>query len=272
MINEFLNYISITKAENTAVTYSQAMADMFPRGYVEPTREFVLDYIKTKKDQGRTISTIKSRLACLVSFMKYNRNVNYDVVEIFNSLKKVHKQQPIPTMEDVQKFLEYAPSNKDRLMLIFASLFGMRVSEISNINMDDVVGNRIYIRDTKNNHDRYVFFGDYVQLELQAYLTERFDTSNALFTTIHGRQTTKATQAMVSKLNDSLDMQYSPHAFRRFCCTELKKNGADNTVIDRIIGHSEGCTGSYYIGNIDTLMVGALRKLEKVLLCPLNMH
>lgn len=177
---------------------------------------------------------------------------------------KLPKRLPrVPTIEEMNSVIDgqmpEVAAFPDRDRLIFELLYGcgIRNSELTGINLDDIrlSAEAILIRG-KGKKERYVPFGDAVKSALGAYLPERErvfleskKTSTALLVNHRGgRLTTRSVGRIVKKIAvaKGLPSDVHPHTLRHAFGTHMLEEGADLRAIQELLGHERLATTQRY--------------------------
>jgi len=177
---------------------------------------------------------------------------------------KLAKRLPrVPTIEEMNSVLDgkmpeaAAFPERDRLMLELLYGCGIRNSELTGINLDDirVSAEAILIRG-KGKKERYVPFGDAVKGALAAYLPARQLTlaesrKNAAALLINqrgGRLTTRSVGRIIKKIAvaKGLSPDAHPHTLRHAFGTHMLEEGADLRAIQELLGHERLATTQRY--------------------------
>jgi integrase/recombinase XerC len=169
------------------------------------------------------------------------------------------------SVEDTIKFIETPDSEsdlgkRDRAMLELMYATGVRVSELTKLNLGDIDFHLKLIRVTgKRRKQRIVPFGVPATIALKEYLNvrDRFlmnaPVSNrdleAVFLNYQGtRITPRSVGRMVEKyIRECAGMHdISPHALRHSFATHLLDSGADLRDIQELLGHARLSTTQIY--------------------------
>jgi len=146
---------------------------------------------------------------------------------------------------------------RDRLMLELLYGCGIRNSELTGINLEDIrlSAEAILIRG-KGKKERYVPFGDAVKTALAAYLPERqkvLGTSDKhpaalLINRRGGRLTTRSVGRIIKKIAvaKGLSPDVHPHTLRHAFGTHMLEEGADLRAIQELLGHERLATTQRY--------------------------
>lgn len=141
------------------------------------------------------------------------------------------------------------------LQTLFAT--GMRVSEVTSLNRDDVraSSNEIPIRG-KGNKVRVVFLSPEAQAAIGAYLDRREDIDPALFIRHKKgagdvqdlRLTPRSVQRLIKKYAAAagITKDITPHTLRHSFATDLLANGADVREVQQLLGHASITTTQIY--------------------------
>jgi len=180
------------------------------------------------------------------------------------STPKLPKKLPrVPTIEEMNSVIDgempevAAFPERDRLMLELLYGCGIRNSELTGINVDDIrlSAEAILIRG-KGKKERYVPFGDSVKAALAAYLPERhkvLETSHKHSTALlinwrSGRLTTRSVGRIIKKIAvaKGLSPDVHPHTLRHAFGTHMLEEGADLRAIQELLGHERLATTQRY--------------------------
>ena len=156
---------------------------------------------------------------------------------------------------------------RDRAMLELLYATGMRVAELTGLDIADIDASRRLARVTgKGNKQRVVPFGDNAATALEAWLARRDEllkpgaaasasadssassASEALFLGSRGgridqRQVRRVVERAAQRTGDS---DLSPHALRHSAATHMLEGGADLRVVQELLGHSSLQTTQIY--------------------------
>ena len=142
---------------------------------------------------------------------------------------------------------------RDRAMLELLYATGMRVAELTGLDMDDVDTEGGLAKVTgKGNKQRVVPFGDSAKQAIKEWTTRRGELlrtpQDALFLGSRGgridqRQVRRVVEHAAQRTGDS---DLSPHALRHSAATHMLEGGADLRVVQELLGHSSLQTTQIY--------------------------
>jgi site-specific recombinase XerD len=162
-------------------------------------------------------------------------------------IKKIIKE-PFSEME-MEKIRKSAENTRDRALVEFLYSTGCRVSEVVNIDLNDVdfVHNSIVVTG-KGNKQREVYLSDRAEFWLENYLKERTDNETALFIGKGVKRLCKpGIEAMIKKIGIAAGVEnVHPHRFRRTLATNLLNKGMPIQEVQQILGHTKLDTTMIY--------------------------
>jgi integrase/recombinase XerC len=177
---------------------------------------------------------------------------------------KLPKKLPrVPTIEEMNAVIDggmpevAAFPTRDRLMFELLYGCGIRNSELTGINPDDIrLSAEVILIRGKGKKERYVPFGDSVKVALGEYLPERGmvlegvrKRCDALLVNRRGgRLTTRSVGRIIKKIAvaKGLSPDVHPHTLRHAFGTHLLEEGADLRAIQELLGHERLATTQRY--------------------------
>ena len=217
-------------------------------------------------EKGLSKTSVARALAALRSLYRWlaqEGEVDQNPAKLVATPKLPKKLPRVPTIEEVNFVLDgnmpetAAFAERDRLMLELLYGCGIRNSELTGINLDDIrlSAEAILIRG-KGKKERYVPFGDSVKTALPAYLqarqtllSETRKNSNALLINQRGgRITTRSVGRIIKKIAvaKGLSPDVHPHTLRHAFGTHMLEEGADLRAIQELLGHERLATTQRY--------------------------
>ena len=170
-------------------------------------------------------------------------------------LKLIENSGPAPDDESAD-FLRLR--NRAILELMYST--GARVSEIVNLDLDEVDDSGLMRVRGKGSKERLVPVGSYAKAALDAYLVRSRPSlvksaNKALFLNqLGGRLSRQSIWEIIQKAAYGLDIDVSPHSLRHSFATHLLEGGADVRVVQELLGHASVTTTQIYtMVTIDTL-------------------
>ena len=213
----------------------------------------------SKTSVARSLAAVRS----LYRWLAQEGVVEQNPAKLVSTPKLPKKLPRVPTIEEMNFVLDgkmpetAAFPERDRLMLELLYGCGIRNSELTGINLDDIrlSSEAILIRG-KGKKERYVPFGDSVKAALPAYLqvrqtllSETRKNSSALLVNQRGgRLTTRSVGRIIKKIAvaKGLSPDVHPHTLRHAFGTHMLEEGADLRAIQELLGHERLATTQRY--------------------------
>lgn len=205
------------------------------------------DYKKTISDT--TIANYIRNIKVFFNFLKKEREIKNNPMDNIETIKPKRKKKKLLSPEDLKKlfgvfdltlFHEYRTWLQLRLILDT----GIRANECCLLKPEDIdfKSNAILIKNSKNGHERYVFFGHKVSTNLKRWLQyrDRFSDSEFLFPTIRGTKLNVTNfETTVRRKGRKVGLEVHPHLLRNnFAKYYLIEGNGDFATLSRLLGHS----------------------------------
>lgn len=218
--------------------------------------EFVQSYLSHLHDIGKSAATVSRSLASMKSFFSFA--VTQGVLEqnpaTHIQVEKAEKKLPqILTGKEVELLLEQpkcvdAKGYRDKAMLELLYATGIRVSELINLNVDDVNLLGGFIKCTSNGKMRIIPLYPAAITALENYIEKIRPKMIAdldepsLFVNISGeRMSRQGFWKIIKSYQEKaqIDKDITPHTLRHSFAAHLLENGADLRSIQEMLGHSD---------------------------------
>ena len=251
--------IGFDKVDKRAITYYKAYLVSRDR------RTSKLGNQGEKQLDSRSINRM---LSALRSYLRYLIDIDYrcPVPPEAVKLTKAGKRHPqVADIEDLIRLIESpnslesnartASRNRAMLEVLFAT--GMRISELCNLNRNQIDDTgRIFITG-KGRKQRFVYLTPRAKQHLDVYLATRRDDCPALFIPYAGRNVAKSKrristnylQDRIKKYREKLKINVptSAHSLRHGFATYLAEEGANPAALQILLGHESLDTTTRYV-------------------------
>ena len=245
--------------------------------YAKVSKEDIKAYLNYLKQIGKKPSTISRNLASIRSFYQFsirNKKIKNDPTEDVQS-PKIEKRVPsVLTAQEVELLLEQPKDvdlkgTRDKAMLEFAYATGMRVTEIINLNIEDVNLEGEYVICRVGSKQRNIPLGSLSLKALKEYIDEarpiliRNEKEKALFVNVNGQRLTRQGFWKIVKYYKEqahITKDITPHVLRHSFATHLLQNGADLKAIQTMLGHSDISSTQVYMQFQDEGLKNIYRK------------
>ena len=272
---EFMNFV--TKGKRNDEFYKSVTDDDIER-YLLSIRRKVVDGVNV--EVGDEIRAAK--WSSLNTFFKFLVQKKYlaDNPMLLTERPKVRTQHTITYLtpdeiesvfKRIQKDAKPKFKNRDSCIIALAIGTALRVSEIININIEDINFKTGTIRViAKERKTRDIKFSDNLRNMMLIWLADReqyfgMDHSGPLFVSYSGtRLTSEAIKKIVKKYTDHLPKHITPHKLRSSAAMNLYANGVDILTISSILGHESVVTTQRYTRAYDEDKQNATDILDKL--------
>jgi integrase/recombinase XerC len=228
----------------------------------------VREWLATLHGEHKSKSSIARKLAALRTFFQFlvrEGILETNPAKLINTPRLEKKLPQHLTVEEAIRFIETPDvetnlGKRDRAMLELMYATGVRVSELTKLNLGDVdLANKLIRVTGKRRKERIVPFGEPALEALKDYLSTRntflaharisVRDEKALFLNYQGtRITTRSVGRMIEKYIGICAGMHniSPHALRHSFATHLLDSGADLRDIQELLGHARLSTTQIY--------------------------
>jgi integrase/recombinase XerD len=280
-VDSYLRHLAIERgvSKNTIAAYRRDLSNYL--SYLESvsvseisdvTELQVSDFAQSlTSKRGLVASSVARTLAAVRGLHKYLLQENLipqDVAALVKPPKAARRLPKAITVDQVERLLIAAGPDpdasdavasvriRDRALLELLYATGARVSEVVNLDLDDLVDPTLVRLFGKGSKERIVPVGSFAQRALQAYLVRirpglvsLGKGTPALFLNQRGGRLSRqsAWQIIADAAGEAeLVGEISPHTLRHSFATHLLEGGADVRVVQELLGHSSVATTQIY--------------------------
>lgn len=297
-LDDFINFLAIERnlSPRTIKEYSHDLKIFFeffkPMLEQELTLETIdertirefLTYLKMERDYSP--KSLNRKISTLKAYFRFLENEGYIDKSPMERVKTVKMGKHFPRVfsrSEVKQILDgkptvgpqaktkkrkkrtykmpFDPEIRDKAILELFYATGMRISELSSLNLEDIDFEKKMIKVCgKGNKQRMVIMNDSASQALQDWLKVRPGRGKAVFLNRNKKRISpRAIQIMFKKklAKSGVSREGSPHTLRHSFATHLLESGADLVSIKELLGHESLSTTQIYT-NI------AMNRIKKV--------
>lgn len=253
-------YVSALKvmgrSQKTIDRYSYIIKRMMD--YIKvPTRRITVyhlrSYLAYLQQRGCSEQTLEGERDIYTAYFKWLYNeglIDKNPTANLGKIKVPIKKKKIYTEVELKRLDDNCENLRDRAIVAFLSATGCRISEVTELNRDqiDLDGLECVVHG-KGNKERVVFFDSVTGMRLKDYLDSRTDSEKALFLNRYGERIQPGgVRNMLIKVGNKAGVDHvHPHRFRRTKATTLSRHGMACEQIMALLGHEKMDTTLQYI-------------------------
>jgi integrase/recombinase XerD len=158
------------------------------------------------------------------------------------------KRRDIISKELIDEVIFNSRNQRDRLILELQSKCGARIGEVLAIQVRDIDGRKITVRNPKSGKDdELIFMPEPVANRLKAYIQSKgLKEHDRVFNVCYGTART-----MINRLGRKVSIKLNPHDLRRHSATFASRNGMPLEIISKVLlRHQNLKTTQVYLGKV----------------------
>ena len=265
-IEQFLKYLEVERdaSPHTLRAYRKDLDEFFRFVDITPENVELADvrgFIAGQIKNGLNKTTVSRRLASIRSFFKFLHREGYKKLNPAKLVPNPKTPKLLPrflSVDDAFSLVEKPDgpgllSARDRAILELLYSSGLRVSELSGLDAEDINTKEGLLKvKGKGKKERIVPVGSKALDAIKSYLVERIPLKRkdkALFLNRSGsRLTDRGVRRIVVKYARMIGIsgRIGPHALRHTFASHLLQGGADLRVIQELLGHASLSTTQKY--------------------------
>ncbi|MEC7925900.1 MAG: tyrosine recombinase XerC [Actinomycetota bacterium] len=259
IINEYIEYLDSIRgySKNTIIAYKTDLLKYF---------QFINTYNKNYYDIEKYIqhlsknkykkTTINRKINTIINFLKWcksYKNINIKEIKNIKNLRTEKKLPTVLTSSYINKLLDSIPIStpkdvRDRSIIELLYSSGLRLSELTNLKLNDIKNNQSIKVTGKGNKVRILPMTNKAYKILNLWINtfrsnyEIKESENYIFLGVRGKKISEREIQRIVKLR----LGTFPHSIRHTFATHLLDGGADLRVVQEMLGHNDPSTTQIY--------------------------
>lgn len=286
LICAYENYLSKVKqaSSNTVSSYmrdvrqfSQWLSDCGVNSVVDASQLNISDYLAHLERDGRSGATISRSLASLKNFFAYLVSSGFLEKTPVTDIRIERGEKKMPTVltgREIELLLAQPvciePKGfRDKAMLEVMYATGIRVTELIDLNVEDVNLEQGTVKCSTNKKTRVIPLYPVALKALSTYLLDIRDVmvssrdENALFVNVGGTRMSRQGFWKILKHYQAtahIEKDITPHTLRHSFAVHLLENGADLNSLQELMGHSDISSTQMYTHMINQKLKSVYEK------------
>jgi integrase/recombinase XerD len=219
------------------------------RELAEMERADLEAFIEHVQDRGLRISTVRTRLACLIAFLHFLMEQDLIPLSLLKRRIKLKLPEVLPRAmhpADVKKLLSVIDDIRDRALILLLLRTGMRIGEALGLRLNDLDMQDRKVRlfqGEKNSMGRVVYLSDDVLLALKHWLRRRDPNQEFVFYGQGNKPICYSTgRSRFVKYIEKAGLEekgYTVHCLRHTFASELLNAGMRLECLQQLLGHQD---------------------------------
>ena len=259
IIDEYIEYLDKIKgySKNTITSYKTDIKKYFE--YINKNNKNYYEiekYIQSLSKSKYAKSTVNRKIVSISSFFNWcinQKKLNIKDIKQIKNIKTERKLPTILTSNYINNLLDTIPTStskeiRDRTIIEILYSSGLRVSELTNLKVNDFKNNKSLKVLGKGNKVRILPMTDksfnYMNLWISKYRSEYKNekSGNYIFLGVRGG---KISDREIQRIVN-LRLGTFPHSIRHTFATHLLDGGAALRVVQEMLGHTDPSTTQIY--------------------------
>ncbi len=259
IINEYIEYLDSIRgySKNTIIAYKTDLLNYFQ--FINTYNKNYYDiekYIQQLSKNKYKKTTINRKINTIINFLKWcksYKNINIKEIKNIKNLRTEKKLPTVLTSSYINKLLDSIPIStpkdvRDRSIIELLYSSGLRLSELTNLKLNDIKNNQSIKVTGKGNKVRILPMTNKAYKILDLWINtyrsnyEIKESENYIFLGVRGKKISEREIQRIVKLR----LGTFPHSIRHTFATHLLDGGADLRVVQEMLGHNDPSTTQIY--------------------------
>lgn len=244
----------------------------------EANQTLILTYLMQLQKDKKSTATISRNIASIRNLYQFLLNEGLVNKDPTINLKTPKQEKNIPntlTAKEVDMLLsrpdpETPKGYRDKAMLELLYSTGIKVSELIDLNIEDISISMEYIYCSRGTiNERVIPIGrvalDIIKVYLEKYRDKfiKDEDENSLFLNYQGKRLTRQGFWKIVKYYTKgidIDKKITPHTLRHSFAVHLLENGADLKSVQEMLGHADISTTNIYTSSLNKKITEVYKK------------
>lgn len=250
-------------AESTRNQYIIAVSNLFRetgKHYREITGQDVTDYLAVRQYRDKISVnykvTLRKYFSSFFGWAFRKHHIDRNIMDDVDSIKSIQKKKDCLSDDEVESIRESAMTAKERAVFELMVSTGLRVGEISLLNVSDIdfTHRRVSVFGEKTQQYRTALLTIKAARAIKHYLDSRPQESDALFVADrrpYGRMQNPALEKVAKRIARRAGitrLSTTVHVYRKTFVTSLYRKTKNILMVSKLVGHAQtDTTVKYYL-------------------------
>lgn len=244
---------------------------------IEAQQQDIVEFLKHLEEEGRTGATVSRSLASLKNFYAYVVSSGFIEKTPATDIRIDRGEKKLPqilTGREIELLLAQPVCSdpkgyRDKAMLEIMYATGIRVTELINLDIEDVNIEQGIIKCSSERRSRIIPLYPAALNALRVYIRDIRDSmisaprEKALFVNVNGARMSRQGFWKILKfyqVQARIDKEITPHTLRHSFAVHLLENGADIGSLQELMGHSDVSSTQMYTQLINQKLKSVYKK------------
>lgn len=258
-----IDSLAADRKESTVKAYVGAVKELFRetgKHYSQITGQDITDFLAIKQHRDKVSQNYKSTLyryfSAFFGWAYENEHIKSNVMNKVPHVKAVQKKKERLTDEEIEDIRDVCRTDKEKALVELLLSTGMRVGEVSALNMSDLdlQHKRVNIFGEKTNRYRTGMLTTKAVKAIRKYIASRDYCTDALFICDrkpYSRLQNSSLEKMVKDIAERAEITRIPvtvHVYRKTFASIMYKKTKDVLLVSKLLGHAKtDMTVQYYL-------------------------
>ena len=233
----------------------QRLLSYIDKGVLDISAKDISSYLRAykqiRKISNSTLRNVRAVFSSFFGWLRDRERIRRNPMALVEDIKVEKVIKKPYSDEERERMLRECRTLRDKAMLEFLYSTAVRVSELSNLNRNDIrFSSKDLIVFGKGSKERKVYLNDRTNLYIREYLESRTDNNPALFVAVkspHERLSKAGIEYIIRQIGKRAQVENAhPHRFRRTALTNALNRGMPLQEAMILAGHSKPETTMRY--------------------------
>lgn len=239
---ENLSMKTLLQYKYKLINFFRAVQKPFDKIDATDVRLYLNHYKQTNNVSNCTLEHTRICINTFFEWLVINDYLKKNPIAKVEHIKYRYKKRESLTPYELETLRWNCKNIREKALVDFIFSTGMRVSECSDVKMDDIdwMKRSVIIRHGKGDKERIVFFNAESELTLRKYIESRDDNREYLFVSRrrpYNKLSPRSIEIIIKQIGERCGIEAFPHKLRHTFATTGLRGGMPIERIQALMGH-----------------------------------